>query len=48
MKKTIALLLGTLTLLTTVVSAFTFPEPDWGALLNEKNKSIFINFRKFI
>ncbi len=40
MKKTIALLLGTLTLLTTVVSAFTFPEPDWGALLNEKNKMV--------
>lgn len=38
MKKTIALLLGAATLMSTVASAFTFPEPDWGALLNEKNK----------
>ncbi len=40
MKKTIALLLSATALLTTVVSAFTFPEPDWGALLNEKKKMV--------
>ncbi len=40
MKKTIALLLGAATLMSTVASAFTFPEPDWGALLNEKKQMV--------
>ncbi len=40
MKKTVALLLGMATLITTFASAFTFPEPDWGALLKEKTKMV--------
>ena len=40
MKKIITALLSTTILITTSVSAFTFPTPDWGALLREKTQMV--------
>lgn len=40
MKKILSLFLAA-TITSTVASAFSFPEPDWGALLEEKRKMVY-------